>query len=38
MPKAKAASLYGVHPGVAMAQKWVSELKKWLKTAYDLAV
>jgi hypothetical protein len=24
---AKGASLYGVHPGVAMVQKWVSELK-----------
>jgi len=31
MPKASAAkteSLYGVHPGVAMVQKWVSELKE----------
>ena len=25
---AKAESLYGVHPGVAMVQKWVSELKE----------
>ncbi len=31
MPSAKAAkisSLYGVHPGVAMVQKWVAELKQ----------
>ncbi len=31
MPKAgaaKAESLYGVHPGVVMAQKWVAELKE----------
>jgi len=31
MPKAslvKSASLYGVHPGVAMVQKWVGELKE----------
>jgi len=31
MPKAslaKSESLYGVHPGVAMVQKWVSELKE----------
>jgi hypothetical protein len=25
---AKAESLYGVHPGIAMVQKWVSELKE----------
>src|ERR1700685_3481095 len=25
---AKSQSLYGVHPGVAMVQKWVSELKE----------
>lgn len=25
---AKSESLYGVHPGVAMVQKWVSELKE----------
>ncbi len=37
MPKAVAAkskSLYGVHPGVAMVQKWVSELKG--KTGHSL--
>ncbi len=31
MPKAigaKSESLYGVHPGVAMVQKWVAELKQ----------
>jgi hypothetical protein len=28
MSAAKAESLYGVHPGVAMVQKWVSELKE----------
>ena len=31
MPKASAAkseSQYGVHPGVAMVQKWVAELKE----------
>jgi hypothetical protein len=45
---AKSESQYGVHPGVAMMVKWVAELKektgrsvgddvkKWLKTAYDL--
>lgn len=27
MPKAKTQSLYDVHPGVAMVQKWVAELK-----------
>lgn len=30
MPKASAArseSLYGVHPGVAMMERWVAELK-----------
>jgi len=25
---ARTASLYGVHPGVAMVQKWVDELKE----------
>ena len=25
---AKSQSLYGVHPGVAMVQKWVAELKE----------
>jgi len=24
---AKTKSLYGVHPGVAMVQKWIAELK-----------
>src|SRR5215470_5886666 len=28
MPKAKAQSLYDVHPGVAMVQKWIAELKE----------
>ena len=31
MPKsspAKSESLYGVHPGVAMVQKWLAELKE----------
>ena len=36
MPKsaAKAASLYDVHPGVAMAQKWIADLKP--KTGHSL--
>ncbi len=35
MPSAKAAkdsSLYGVHPSVAMVQKWVSELREKTRT------
>src|SRR5215468_9975218 len=28
MAKAKAQSLYDVHPGVAMVQKWIAELKE----------
>ena len=31
MPKtsaAKSSSIYGVHPGVAMVQKWVAELEE----------
>lgn len=28
MTKAKAQSLYDVHPGVAMVQKWIAELKE----------
>jgi hypothetical protein len=28
------ASIYGVHPGVAMVQKWISELKQ--KTGHSL--
>jgi hypothetical protein len=31
----RSESLYDVHPGVAMAQKWISELKE-LKKAYEL--
>jgi hypothetical protein len=33
-PKPKTKSIYGVHPGVAMTQKWVGELKQ--KTGRDL--
>lgn len=28
LAKAKAKSLYDVHPGVAMVQKWIGELKQ----------
>ncbi len=28
MPKAKAQALYDVHPGVAMVQRWIGELKE----------
>jgi hypothetical protein len=31
---AKTSSLYGVHPGVAVVQKWVAELKE--KTEHSL--
>src|SRR5262245_37784105 len=27
-PKPKTRSIYGVHPGVAMTQKWIAELKQ----------
>jgi hypothetical protein len=27
VPMAKSKSLYGVHPGVAMVQKWIADLK-----------
>lgn len=38
MPKssAQSASLYAVHPGIAMLQKWIIDLQKWLRAAYDL--
>ncbi len=32
--KSKSASLYDVHPGVAMVQKWIAELKP--KTGHSL--
>src|SRR6266478_3905536 len=38
MPKAglaKSGSLYGVHPGVAMVQKWLVELKENMRPIFD---